>query len=76
MCCVAIGKCYYALILYTYKIGRICSVDLVISVLSTNWCYTHTIDCHTNSISWSVVGIIDIKMNAVSVSIEDGCYCV
>lgn len=76
LCCVATEKCFYVFILCTHKSGRIYGVDLVIWVLAANWCYTRTIDCHTSSTSWSIKGIIDIKMIAVSVSIEDGCYCV
>jgi hypothetical protein len=69
-------KCFYVFILHTYKSDRVYGVDLVIRALAANWCYTRTIDCHSNRISCGVIVIIDIKMIAMSVSIEDGCYCV
>ena len=39
-------------------------------------CYTSTIDCHTDRSSWFVIGIIDMKMIIMSVSVEYCCYCV
>lgn len=64
----------YLCVWYTHIIVRIHSVHLVIRVWA--WGDTGTIECHTSNMTWSIEGIIDIKLITVSVSLEDSCYCV
>jgi len=64
------------IIWHTHISGRIHTIRLIIRVEVSEWCYTCTIDCHTDRSSWFIIGIIDMKMIIMSVSVEYCCYCV
>jgi len=61
---------------HTHISGRIHTIRLIIRVEVSEWCYTSTIDCHTDRSSWFIISIIDVKMIIMSVSIEYCCYCI
>ena len=66
----------FVVIWHTHISGRIHTIRLIIRVEVSEWCYTSTIDCHTDRSSWFIIGIIDVKMIIMSVSVEYCCYCV
>ena len=66
----------FVIIWHTHIGGRIHTIRLIIRVEVSECCYTSSIDCHTDRSSWFIIGIIDMKMIIMSVSVEYCCYCV